>query len=488
MKLYKKVFIPFLSAMLAFTACEDFEELNTDPNAPIKVPTSALLTSAQKALVDNIWDQWFNGRFGMLYAQYWSQTEYTDESRYLLREGTNNTYWGDFYASLNNLEEIIRINEADPIPESNNQVAIATILQVWQFQIMTDVYGPIPYSEALMGAENVSPAYDSQEAIYAGLLAQLNEAIGLIDPNEGSFASGDIVYGGDMNQWLKFANSLKMRVAIRIADVEPEVSAQAIREAMGNAFTSIDDAALFTYLGTRPNNNPINDAYLTRQDFAVSENLVSYLQLTEDPRLPFYAAPNENGEFVGLEYGLTQAQAGAIPNSAVSLPSDLVRGATAPAIYMEYSEVLFILAEAAARDFISGDPATYYNQAIEASVDFWASLAGVNVEDEAIQALIAEVPYTATGWGTTAANQIGRQKWVALYMQGLQGWIEWRRLDFEGLVEEPAAGSLIDEVTIPVRYTYPNEEQSLNAANYAEAVGFLDEGDTQASRVWWDVK
>lgn len=488
MKLYKKVFIPFLSAMLVFTACEDFEELNTDPNAPVEVPTSALLTSAQKELVDNIWDEWFNGRFGMLYAQYWSQTEYTDESRYLIREGTNNTYWGNFYTSLNNLEEIIRLNEVEPIPESNNQIAVATILQVWQFQVMTDVYGPIPYTEALMGAENVSPSYDSQEVVYAGLLAQLNEAIGLIDVNEGSFASGDIIYGGDMTNWLKFANSLKMRVAIRIADVQPQVSAQAINDAMGGAFTSIDDAALFTYLGTRPNNNPINDAYLTRQDFAVNETLVDYLQENEDPRLPFYAAPNQDGEFVGMPYGLTQAQAGAISNAEISLPSELVRGATAPAIYMEYSEVLFILAEAAARDFISGDPATYYNQAIEASIDFWAALAGESIDNRVVRALIAEVPYTATGWGAMAENQIGRQKWVALYMQGLQGWIEWRRLDFDGLVEEPAAGSLIDEVSIPVRYTYPNEEQSLNAANYAEAVGSLDEGDTQASRVWWDVE
>lgn len=487
MKINRKFFVPLLSGVLAFSACTDgFEEMNVDPNAPAEVPASSLLTTAQKQLVDNIWDQWFNGRFGMLYAQYWAQNEYTEESRYQLREGTNNTYWNAFYRTLNNLEEIIRLNDANDLgAQSANQRAVARILQVWQFQLLTDIWGPVPYSEALNLVENRSPAYDSQQDIYNGLLAELNLAISEIDPSAPSFASGDLVYGGDMNQWLKFANSLKMRVAIRIADVQPDVAEQAIQQAWNNTFESIEDAALFEYMQTAPNNNPINQAYLTRRDFAVSENLMDYMKETDDPRIPFYADPNAEGEYVGLEYGLTQSQAGAIQTSEVSLPSSLVRGATTPAIYMEYSEVLFIKAEAAQRWGLGGGSAeTYYNDAIEASIQFWASLAGTTVSDIAIQNVIESEPYSSSEW----ENRIGRQKWVALYMQGLQGWIEWRRLDFEGVIEEPSAGSLVPGVTLPYRYTYPNLEASLNTENFDEAVRMLDGANTQATRVWWDVQ
>jgi hypothetical protein len=498
MKINKKIFVPLLSLIMVMSACDqDFEEMNVDPNNPAEVPPTALLTNAQHQMIRNIWDQWFSGRFGMLYAQYWAQNEYTDESRYLLREGTNNNYWGTFYRALNNLEEIIRLNDAaDPadlteeqLLQADNQRAVARILQVWMFQILTDIYGPVPYSEALQGSENISPRYDLQEDIYTGLIEDLNMAISEINVDAPSFGGADIIYGGDMSQWLKFANSLKMRVGIRMADVNESAARQAVESAYQGAFESIEDAALFRFGEVDPNNNPINQAYITRRDFAVSENLIDYLLETDDPRLPYYADPNQNGEFVGLTYGLTQGEAGSIPTAAVSLPSELVRGATTPGIYMEYSEVLFILAEAAARGWNVGGTATeYYEQAIEASVQFWASLAGETVEDEEIQDLIAEVPLPGNTWNDAVENQLGRQKWVALYMQGLQGWFEWRRLDFEDIITPPAAGSLVEGVEISTRYTYPLEEQSLNNANWAEAVQGLEGGDVQSTRVWWDVR
>ena len=154
-----------LAVVLSLSACEKgFDEMNINPNEPAEVPTGFLLASAQKQLMDQLWDQWNNGRFGMLYAQYWAQNEYTDESRYQFRPNVNNAFWTALYANvLQDLQEVIRLNEANDLgAQSANQIAIAKILKAYTFQILTDVYGPIPYFEALNVNEFISPVYTPQ--------------------------------------------------------------------------------------------------------------------------------------------------------------------------------------------------------------------------------------------------------------------------------------------------------------------------------------
>ncbi|WKN29666.1 SusD/RagB family nutrient-binding outer membrane lipoprotein [Porifericola rhodea] len=497
---YIKIFV-LAGLIVTISACEDFEELNTNPNQPPVVPTTALLSSAQKQLMDHIWDEWHNGRFGMLYAQYWSANEYTDESRYQLRQNINNNYWLYYYAGrdaamtgdpngggIRDLQEIIRLNEETPedfsaYGDTNNQIAVAKIMKAWMFQIITDIWGDVPYTEALQGADQVAPAYTPQEEIYKDLLVELTEASDMIDVNGAGFTSGDLIYEGDMAKWKKFANSLKMRVAIRMADVEPALAETAITEALAaGVFEGNADNALLRYATSVPNNNPLNEDRKTRADFAASEPLVDLLKKYNDPRLDYYAAPNASGEYVGLTYGLSQSQAGAIPNSAVSQPSEVVLSAESPGVYMDYAEVLFILSEAAARGFIGNDPADYYNQAIEASMEYWSGLAGETIETEVIEDYYTNVvPFDENNW----RQSIGEQKWLALYMQGIQGWTEWRRLDFTGVLTPPAAGPLVG-TGIPLRVTYPVDEQNLNSASYDEAVA-RQGADALNTPVWWDV-
>lgn len=502
--------------VLLMGACEDFEEMNTDPNQPPVVPTSALLSSAQKQLMDHIWDQWHNGRFGMHYAQYWSANEYTDESRYQLRQNINNSYWLYYYAGrdaimdggpngggLQDLEEIIRLNENDPesfaaYGDTQNQIAVAKIMKAWMFQIITDIWGDVPYTEALQGADQVAPAYTPQSEIYADLLAELTEANDLINLDEPGFTAGDLIYGGNMTNWLRFANSLKLRVAIRMADVEPGLAEVAINEAIAaGVFESNADNALLPYTASAPNNNPLNQDRKTRADFAASEPLINLLQAYNDPRIAYFAAPNANGEYVGLTYGLSQAQAGAIANSAVSQPSQVVLAPDAPGVYMDYAEVQFILAEAAARGFIGDDPAIHYNEAITASMQYWSDRGTyipdpeISVNDpigldpisaEAIQDYYTnQAPYDPENW----RQSIGEQKWLALYMQGIQGWTEWRRLDFTGVLAPPAAGPLVGE-GIPLRVTYPIDEQNRNRSSYEAAVS-RQGADLLSTPMWWDV-
>lgn len=481
-------------ATMTFSACNDrFEKLNTDPNESTTTATSFLLSNAQKTMMDYTWDQWFNGRRGNQLAQYWASNQYSQESRYAFRVGITNNYWAFFYSRpLKDLQEIIRLNEGNPdkyaVYGSNaNQIAMAKTLQAWLYQNMTDTWGPIPFSQALKGSEFPFPKYDSQEEIYMGLITMLNEAINSYDVADAS-VKGDLIYGGDMNKWKKFANSLKMRVALRMADRKPSEAAAAVSEAINSGImTDNADNALFKYRNGAPNNNPISEAYKTRNDFAASNTMVDELNRLNDPRIKFYYAPTVNGgNYVGEEYGLTEADAAATLDDNISQRNASVLAETAPGIYLDYAQVEFMLAEAAERGISgAGAAADHYNKGIRASMMFWnnGSVSSTDIDNYIAS---ADVDY-ATLLGTeTWKKVIGRQKWIALYMQGIQGWAEYRRLDF-GILQAPAGGSLGSTAGVPYRLDYPTDEQTLNNKQYQEGLSLLGGSDDQSTKLWWDV-
>jgi hypothetical protein len=299
-------------------------------------------------------------------------------------------------------------------------------------------------------------------------------------------ASADLVYSGNMAQWKKFANSLKLRVAIRIADRAPEVSRQAIQEALAaGVFTAIGDRAQVRFSSSPPYRYPIFNNYDGgRDDWAVTSTLIDYMQENADPRIDRFADPSDrDGVVVGFAYGQTNGAAQAQYSVGdFSRPALNVRRANTPGVLMRYDEVLFIQAEAAQRWGIGGSAADLYQQAIRASMADW----GVTDQD-AINDFVANVAYDAGDWRVS----LGRQKWVALYNQGTQGWSEWRRLDF-GLLRPPAGGSLREfGLPIAVRLPYPSDEQTLNQANWLTAVTSYLGGpgnDNQGTRLWWDVQ
>lgn len=484
-----------LSLAIGFSSCDKrFEEVNTDPNNSTNTATSYLLTNAQKNMMDLTWDEWFNGRRGNQLAQYWASNQYSNESRYQFRTEITNTYWRDFYAiPLADLQEIIKLNSGDKKDDyigygkNENQIAIAKVLQTWLFQNMTDCWGPIPYSQALKGAEYPTPAYDSQEDVYMGMLTTLNEAIALIDETD-TGVKGDVIYDGDMSKWRKFANSLKMRVAMRMADTNRSAEARtAFEEAAGRGFTSNDDNALFVYLASFPNINPQALDYVTRNDFAASNVMVDELTRLDDPRIGIYYEPAANtGTFVGEVYGLTEADAAVTPNGDISQRGTAVLANDAPGIFLDYAQVEFMLAEAAARGWsVNGTAGSHYAAGIQASMEFWND---GSIDATAITDYIAspEVDYaTLIAAGETWEQVIGRQKWIALYMQGVQGWAEWRRLDF-GILQLPAGG-ILDGSGISMRMKYPLDEQTLNNESYNAGLGLLGGQDNQDTKLWWDV-
>jgi len=494
-----------LGTGLTLTSCEkDFDTINDDPNNPKEVPNSYYLAGAQRGLMDFTHDVWWGANVGNQLAQYWASNQYTSESRYQFRTAITNSYFGFFYAGgltdtevqaggLNELNRIIDNCKRDPGAASAsgfpaNQIAVATILRVWLIQNMTDTWGNIPYSEALDPDVTRAPKYDNQADIYSGLISEINSAISLINESEAG-PSGDLVYGGDMSLWKKFANSLKMRVALRMVDRNAATAQSEFEAAVSSgAFDSNADNALFPY-GEGSDANPIYyNRYIDRRiDYAASNVMLNILVAQNDPRLPcFYAKATADDSWTGEVYGLSEGNAAATPNSSISQRSELVLSASMPGIFMDYAQVEFMLAEAAARGWNVTDAQAHYNAGVQASIEFWTSLNGTPVTQPDIDAYLAQasVDYTNAGSGADFKQKIGKQKWIALYNQGVQGWTEWRRLDF-GILQLPADG-VLDGSGIPLRIKYAVDEQTLNSGNYSAAVS-AQGPDLQDTRVWWDV-
>jgi hypothetical protein len=418
----------------------------------------------------------------MTVSQYWAQNEYSDETRYQFRANTNNTFWSQFYTAINNLQEIKRINTTiDKGQQGVNQDAVATILQSWAYHSMVDIYGEIPFEEALQGTEIPSPAYSDQEVIYTALIDSISSAVAAIDPTAPGFAGGDVIFNGDLAKWQKFGNSLLLRIGIRLSDVNPSLAEQTISAAAGGAMESNDDNAAIQYITAQPNVNPLFVSYVVdgRADYCGTENFIELLNNLNDPRIGEYFSPAANtGEFVGLPYGVTSAVAAGISRDAVSQLNPQVYAADFPGTLMDYVETSFILAEAAANGWIGGAAADYYAQAITASMNYW------NITDAAaISAYIAANPYSEENFKV--------QKYVAMYYQGWQSWAEIRRLDLEdvaaaNLVEIDPNVNFVSVSSILKRRIYPQEEQTLNGANYSAAASNIG-SDDYSTNLFWDV-
>jgi hypothetical protein len=475
-----------LFIVLSIAACSpsDFEDLNVNPNQPSQPVTSALLTSAQKGLIGNIITQStiLTAAYPNLYVQFLSDKQYTENSRY----STISFNYGAIYTGpLDNLQSIINLNtdpETAPDVANNgsnaNQIAVARILKAYLFLHLTDRFGDIPYSEALQRTDNFRPKFDTQQEIYNSLFTELKEAVAQMD--NGAAPAGDIMFGGDLDMWRIFANTMRMVMALRISKVDAQKGQTEFVAAMNDGvITSNDENITFTYLADDNNDNPWEDAFETRLDYAISSTFEDKLTAMNDPRLAVFANPaTASGTFVGMPYGIEEAAAGAIANSSVSFLGDAVREQTSTSYIYTYAQVLFSLAEAAHLGWIPGGEAAaadYYLDGIAASWEQWG------VDDDAEYAgyvAQASVAYTPA----TAMEKIGTQKWIALYLNGYEAWAEWRRIGYPVLSPAPAS---LNPGGIPRRQAYPSFEATLNSTNYNEAVSRLGEDDLD-SRVWWD--
>lgn len=471
----------YIAPLLLLAACaKDLKDYNVDQKNPTETTQGPLFSNALKELTDNVTSPNVNTNVFRFWVQQWTATTYQDEPRYdFVTRNIPQNFWNPFYReALIDLQESKRLAEEDlSIPEEirNNQIAATEIAAVYVWSTLVNCWGDIPYSEALDINNFNQPKYDDAAAIYADLFNRLALAIDLIDGDQEGFGSADLLYAGDMSRWLKFAHSLKLRLAITIADVDTENAKQSISESADFAFSSNADNAQFQYQTASPNNNPIsenlNPIFTSRLDYVAGAPFVTMLNELNDPRRPQFFN-SVNGQFIGGTIGSNNEFAN------TSSISDKVIAPSFPALLLDYAEVEFILAEAAERWGILGTAADHYHKAIEASISYWGG------SSDEVQSYINQpaVNYaSATGdW----KQKIATQKWIALYNRGLDAWTEWRRLDFPKL--NSAIGAVKPGI-IPSRLAYPQSEYTLNSINLNAAIQKLG-ADAVDKKLFWDLQ
>ncbi len=485
----KNKYIVIITLIAFLSACTNhFEDFNTDKKNPTAVQGEGLFSNAQKALVDQITTANVNENVFRLFAQYWTETTYTDEANYDIVNRTIadyqfRVYYRDILKDLNEAakliadEEVAPVNNAQTQDDVNNKLHIIDLMEVYAYQSLVDIFGDVPYSES-MDINNLLPVYDDGMTIYKDLIQRVDaDLAGLKDTGNDGFGSADLIYGGDIAAWKKFGNSLKIKLGITIADADATLAKSTIESAVNGAFKSNDDNAMFYYLGATPNTNQIYaELILTgRHDFVGANTIIDIMNELNDPRRAAYFTMTDTSSETGVEklayvggsYGESS------PFAQYSHISDEIQTPDFPGTILTYDEVLFYLAEAAQRGMSVGETAeNLYNEAITASFDFW----GVPDADTYIAS--ADVAYDAASW----KEKIGTQAWLAFYNRGLVGYNEWRRMDYPAFNIPP---SIDDPSQIPTRFTYPVNEQTLNADNYASAASAIG-SDELTTKLFWD--
>jgi len=476
----KKISILLFTALLGLSSvsCDkDFSELVEDPNRPVTVPANLILGSIIRANQDVIYNMQAGGDMGICWAQHSSKVQYNDEERYIPRRAAIDGVWNGLYvAVIADAKAMYTLAEAEG---NTNLQGISLVLQANAFQILTDLYGPIPFSQAVQPGV-YKPVYDSQEEVYAGIINMLEQADDLFANGTGDVpATSDLIYGGDMSKWRKFSNSLELKALIRISNAPGVNNGAQIADlvAEGNLMTSNADSAQLVYLSAFPDANPIWETVVNnppRPEYKVSSVLVESLEDFNDPRLEVLAQVNNAGIYVGNIPG--EENSGNY--NGFSAYGTKYLAPTLPGVILSYAQVEFFLAEAANEGYIGGGNAAaveHYNRGIAASFEF----NGIGAE---AAAYIAQ-PNITFGDQAGGRIQIGQQMWFALFGQGFEAWTEWRRTGYPAL--EPVVNAATIPAMIPNRLYYPTTEPLVNNANYNAAVATIPGGDQLTSQVWW---
>lgn len=481
MKNIKLIVFVLLSLTIATTSCtKDFEELNTDPNNPVAIPAHLLLGGTQRILMNVQYGVLggAGGDMGAVWAQQWTKVQYNDEERYVPRRSVIDNIWNTTYSSV--------VSESDAmynlaVEEGNESLqGAALVMKAASFQFLTELYGPIPFSEAIQPGI-LKPVYDDESTVYQGVIDMYTQAANLLSSGNGSIvASSDLFYGGDTSKWVKLANSLKFRALMRISSTTNVGSQLQALVNGGNMFTSNADNGQLAYLAAQPDANPIYEliVYGARPEYKVNSLLVERMEALNDDRLEVYAAPNASGEILGKPAGYGNQTT--LPNEAlgytyanISGLGDFYLDPELPGVLMSYSQLCFLKAEAANEGLISGgtpQALNYYLDGINASFEF----NGISAAAYTAQ------PGLSFTTQSDARTKIGEQMWLALFGQGFEAWTEWRRTNIPAM--QPAIEGAINE--IPSRYFYPTNEVSLNSDNYAAASQSIG-GDELTSSLFW---
>lgn len=519
--------------LAALSACSGFDDLNTDPDNPTDLNPD-LLISTIEFYPGAEWQEQnryfiYPAGFMNQWTGSWSTVEYAGCGQ--KHTNYHERLWATYYPEgMRYTTDVIRRTADDP--ERVNLYNMARVLRVQLAQRLTDYYGDVPYSEAALGYydHNLKPRYDTQEDIYHDFLKELREAAAGFDASR-PLSQYDLIYKGDVEKWRRYANTLRLRVAMRLVKVEPELARSEAEDAIRSGlFTSNDDIAMVRFEDIRNGTsgkgrgNGVSNYLYGNNDANGSEvwltsELVKVLEDSGDPRLAIYGAVMLNDKdrtditaqvrsrrscyaAMGVpaqRYSYSQNPDYPADNGALTLtvngkeynlalketrlrPSKYLTAFDAPYIYISYAEARLLTAEAAARGWdVAGTPSEHYQAGVRAAIEQWR-LFGADPTPTQINSYLTAHPYEAAD----GIRQINTQLWLLHILDPLETWANYRRSGYPVLVfhnYEPSKNQ--SDGTFPRRMMYPLEEQLKNRTNYDEAVTRLGEDDWTLP-VWWD--
>ena len=493
----KKAIYTVLVLLVGFTSCDNnFEELNVDPTKSAQIDAKSKFTATLLRTSGERYEAW---RANLIYqstmmqhiastAGYWSGDKYSWNKGYAA------SLFDRYYTGpVKGIEDILFQLKEEGKPAE--MIAIARIQRVVIYSRLTDVYGDIPYTEAGKGYldNNLTPKYDAQSDIYADMLKELEESAAALGTGTSEWGNSDLIFQGDQGKWKKYANSMMLRLGLRLIKVDAAAAQNwATKAIAGGVMTSNADIAFIQHTdgpeGINKNGN--GEVFSVDGNPRLSKTFVDFLN--GDPRLPILGArrsdnstnpANLKGLPNGLDSDMLLANTGEANSDAYAEPNrSILTGEDAPMFFQTYAEVELMLAECAKRwGLAGGNVQVHYNAGVTAAMKYLSLYgAAATISDADITAYLTSKPFNAAN----ALEMIGNQYWAATFLNEYETFANWRRTGYPTLVPVNYPGNATNG-TIPRRLTYPTSEEVVNAANYAAAIA-AQGPDVLTTRVWWD--
>ena len=510
----------YLAPALFIASCDNgFEEMNVNPNASTEVVPGFLFTRAQLVTVSNN----FTGAAYLTiggsmqhFATYKEVPGAGDKYfNFGYSQGSWQLYGGDPVSQGAVIDIVQVIDAVSTNPADVNKLSVSRIWKAYLFHRLTDLYGDIPYFEAgkALSSQNFTPKYDTQEAIYADLLKELEESITAFDAAQPTFGNADLIYSGDITKWKKFAYSMMLRLGMRLTEVDAAKAETWVKKAIaGGVITADEDIATIAYVdGSITASRNFISAGLMSTDYVspggdnveggkLAKTLIDHLKTTKDPRLNVVSvvwtkasatAPYVADTATALQKGMPNAAFNSLPADfdTYSEPNpNTILKYNAPLLVFTAAESHLLLAEAAVRGWYSATTAAAeYASAVRSGMKQWALFGtGGVISDAKINAYLTANPFKSAGTVAEKMEQIGTQKWVALFLEDeYEIWSNWRRTGYPRLTPTNYPGNLTGG-KIPTRFVIPDSEEQYNQQNFYEARTRQGGTNTLSSLVWWD--
>lgn len=488
--------------MSGLTNCTDkWEDMNTDPNALTEIPDEYLFTNAVRGTFNDEINNIHVG-FGGQYAHIFVASNWERDIDKYKGFGTKDypgfIYSGIYYSSIRNSVEVIKLTSVGEKYENKWRNAQAQIIAIISFSKMTDIFGDIPYSEAGMGKYGIfEPKYDRQEDIYADMVERLKNCITILKETEAEgnvYPTGiDPIYDGNIDNWIRFANSYRLHLAMRARFADPGKYEPIIAECLSESL--VEDNLQNPTLSTSDGKSDLyntwwwrwNESHEGIYNMVWAEKFINTLKATNDPRLFFYADENPDGEYIGLPNGLNDVEYSKWNRKHASIPSGEFFAKDQPIYLITAAQIWLLKAEIALFNVggISGDANEMYRTAIAVAMDQW------NIDTDSINTYLTnESDANLSGDQENMFRQISTQMWIASVPNALESWCTIRRTGYPVIDQRinPDLDPGITDGYMPSRVSYPTtKEYSINGSNMQAAIDRLSDGDKIDAKVWWDV-